>query len=149
MAGIATHLLEFPPEGQLTDAQYDKRINSFWDSLEKLDSGKVLKADLQQDFLQILDPRINSLSYNYVLSIRYRALTATKNPSLNEARTILLQALSLLQQYDPIQMRYAGSMFRSLIDMAFSIASHLQQVRLKCSEAANNILLIAANSSVK
>lgn len=130
MAGIASHLLEFPPEGQPTPGQYDSKIRSFLDSISKLDSGKIINADSQQDFLQVLDPRINSISYLYILALRYKSFLQSKSPTQNDARTLLLQALSFMQQFDSVQVRYVGNSLRELIESALTLAAHLQQASL-------------------
>jgi COP9 signalosome complex subunit 3 len=128
MAGIASHLLEFPPEGQLSPEQYNSSIKSFVDSLFKTDVSKVLKADGQQDFLQILNPGVNSISYLFILALRYRQFNNAKSQTQTEARTLLLQALNFMQQFDPIQIRYVGTILRDVVEQALTLASHLQAV---------------------
>ena len=145
MAGIATHLLEFPPDVQLSDKEYDKRITSFIDSLERTDPSKVVKADSQQDLLQFLDPQRNSISYLYILTLRHRAFLQTKNPSQNEAHTLLLRCLSFLQQFDHIQIRYVGRQLRELIDFTLSLAAHVGQVILYSASQPEFLGLFANN----
>jgi hypothetical protein len=128
MAGIASHLLEFPPEGKVSPEQYNTITKSFLDSLNKLDGAKILKADEQQDFLQLLNPGINSLSYLYILSLRYKHFLRSKSQTPTEARTLLFQALNFMQQFDSIQMRYVGATLRDLIELALTLATHLNAV---------------------
>jgi COP9 signalosome complex subunit 3 len=128
MAAIATHLLDFPPEGQISLDQYHSRIRSFVDSLNKTDGAKILKADEQQDFLQVLNPSVNSISYLYILLLRYKVFFRSKSPTPTEARTLLFQALNFLQQLDSIQIRYAGDWLTDIIDQALNIATHINAV---------------------
>jgi COP9 signalosome complex subunit 3 len=128
MAGIASHLLEFPPEGHLSPGQYDARIRQFIDSLTKIDPTKLLKADQQQDLLQFLDPLRNTVAHLWVLILRYKYFLQTKNPTQNEARALLLLLLNFMQQFDSVQARYVGHMVKEAVDAAISLATHLQQV---------------------
>jgi COP9 signalosome complex subunit 3 len=132
MAGIAGHLLEFPPEGLLSEAQYHNRALNFIESLHKLDSQKIVKADAQQDLLQVLNPAVNSIAFLYILTLRHRNFFQSRPQSTNDARTLLSQALNFLHQFDPIQLRYAGSYLRQLINDTLELAHNLQVV---CSAA--------------
>lgn len=126
MSGIISHLLEFPPNRRLfNDEVYHKEIKYFLDTLEKLDVRAVQKDDDTQNFLQMLDPSVNSVSYLFILLLRARALTAGSNI---DPRPTFLQALNFLQQFDGVQMRYVGSWLRELIDVSIQIASHLNSV---------------------
>jgi COP9 signalosome complex subunit 3 len=128
MAGIASHLLEFPPSGNPSPGQYDTRIRAFVESLAKVDPGKIVKADQQQDFLQILDPQINSLAYLWVLSLRVKVFYQSKDQTQEQARSLLLQMSSFMQQFDSVQIRYVGNMLRETIEAALILAANLQQV---------------------
>lgn len=128
MAGIASHLLEFPPEEQLSPEQYNAAIKSFIDSLNKTDPAKLLKADEQQDFLQVLNPTVNSVSYLYILGLRYKLFFRSKSQTPAEARTLLFQALNYFQQFDAIQIRYVGPWLREVMEQAITLATHLNVV---------------------
>ncbi|KIW03042.1 uncharacterized protein PV09_05694 [Verruconis gallopava] len=125
MAAIASHLLEFPPEGTLSPDQYHSRIKSFIDSLSKTDPVKILKADGQQDLLQVLDPGVNSISYLFILSLRYKAFLNAKPQSPEEARHILSLISGFMQVFDGVQMRYVGMLFRDTVEFALNLAAQL------------------------
>lgn len=130
MAGIAGHLLEFPPEGLLSEGQYHNRALNFIDSLVKLDTQKIIKADAQQDLLQVLNPAVNSIAFLYILTLRHRTFFQSRPQSTSDARTLLSQALNFLHQFDPIQLRYAGGYLRQLINDTLELAHNLQQACL-------------------
>ena len=130
MAGIAGHLLEFPPDGELSPSSYNNAINGYLDSITKLDEQKVARADSDQNLLQLLSPSVNSIAYAYVLELRIKSWLRSRQPDLNEGRNVLLRCLSYLQQFDAVQMRYAGSLLRGLIERTIDIAKAIQQVSI-------------------
>lgn len=129
MAGLASQLLEFPPQNvsSLSDEQYNTRLRSFVDGLTKVDHYKLAKADAESDLLQILSPAVNSNSYLLVLTVRIARLN--QKSTATEVRSILIQALSFLGQFDGVQVRYAGVSMRNLMEKVVKIASDLSMVR--------------------
>lgn len=127
MAGIASHLLEFPPERELSPVAFDMKVKDFIDSLAKVDPAKILKADSQQDLLQVLDPRVNSISYLWVLHIRLRSFI--QSPTQADPRQLLMPALQFMQLFDSVQMRYMGAGLRETMEMVMSIAGVVGLVR--------------------
>jgi COP9 signalosome complex subunit 3 len=143
MAGIGGHLLEFPPDGELSLSGYDSTISSYVDSLSKLDGQKILKADSEQNLLQVLNPGVNSIAYGYVLELRVTSFLRSKNQTGTEARNILLQCLNFFQLFDGVQMRYAGGVLRDLMEKAISIAANIDMV---CIASSYVVLINTVNS---
>ncbi|RDI81442.1 hypothetical protein Vi05172_g8644 [Venturia inaequalis] len=126
MSDVASQLLAFPPEissgTQLTPEDYNTKINNFLKiTLGNISASKLAAVDKDQDLLQIVDPSINSLSYLFVL--RTRLFEPSGKTKLNISPNTLTLALEFLTKFDGVQMRYAGSDFRTLLEWLLQIAN--------------------------
>ncbi|KAL7814649.1 hypothetical protein V8C44DRAFT_325756 [Trichoderma aethiopicum] len=97
---------------------------------------------LQQpmEALQLLDPFTNTIGQFAIVDILLRGPTASSTPRA----LILDEALRFLLRFDPVQIRYVGSLFRSLLDDASSFYTPKVAVEL----ISNAILRIDPSGSV-
>ncbi|KAF2402305.1 hypothetical protein EJ06DRAFT_507035 [Trichodelitschia bisporula] len=125
MADLASLLLEFPPQDveQLTPEEYEARITAFVASLREYGPQRAAAVDAEQDLLKILDPSINSIAYLFVLSCR--ASRRTLKARLFDS-TFWDRAAEFLRTFDPVQVRYAGTDLRNLLEVVASLAMQSQ-----------------------
>ncbi|TID22208.1 cop9 subunit 3 [Venturia nashicola] len=131
MSDVAAQLLEFPPEisseRQLTPEEYNTKIDIFLKiTLVNISANKLAAADKNQDLLQIIDPTINSLAYLFVL--RNRLFEPSGKSKQNISPNTLTLALEFLTKFDGVQMRYAGSDFRTLLEWLLQTANRTNMV---------------------
>ncbi|EON63920.1 hypothetical protein W97_03148 [Coniosporium apollinis CBS 100218] len=124
MADVASALLSFPPDAQalssLQHVEYDRQIRSYINVLQSIPLATLAKAaGIQNDLLELLDPSINSLAYIYVLTAQIHAssVKSTKIPDAHRPDgPFWLKLSDFLVTCDPIQMRYAGELWRRLLE---------------------------------
>lgn len=63
---------------------------------------------------QLLDPSINSISYLFILKTRLDANTSAKSQTKDTEN--LRNAITFLNSFDGMQIRYGGSEFRKVVD---------------------------------
>ncbi|KAF2640018.1 hypothetical protein P280DRAFT_490416 [Massarina eburnea CBS 473.64] len=119
-------LLGFQPEApELRERrEYDRQAREFVEHLSKIGTAHFLKgADTPQDFLDVLDPAVNSIAYAFTLRVRLHGAFDRKNTAQLEPGSALWNRLVLfLETFDSVQMRYAGLEYRKLVDYVEQIA---------------------------
>ncbi|KAL1860485.1 hypothetical protein VTK73DRAFT_7298 [Phialemonium thermophilum] len=118
MDGLASILLAFPPDRASTyDEIYDAAAKAHIQRLSQLPSEQsgLLSANANQ-LLHHVDPALNSISYLVLLRSLLEA-----HPEAADVSDDLRQAIVVfLLRFDPIQIRYAGSEFSSLLTVVES-----------------------------
>ncbi|EGR47816.1 uncharacterized protein TRIREDRAFT_49304 [Trichoderma reesei QM6a] len=99
-------------------------------------------AILQQplEAIQLVDPLTNTIGHLAIIDILLRGPTPASTPRA----LILDEALRFLLQFDPVQIRYVGPLFKSLLDDASSFYTPKVAVEL----LSNAILRIDPSGSV-
>ncbi|KAM0254729.1 hypothetical protein ACHAQJ_006511 [Trichoderma viride] len=120
---------------------YDAALKSYAASVTKLSLD--VRAAIQHDpieSLKLVDPATNSIGYLAIIDVLLRGSIPPSPP-----RSILLdKTLQFLLKFDPIQIRYVGALFRTLLEDLGSFFSPLVAVEL----LANAILRIDPSGSV-
>lgn len=113
------------------DFLLDKQLRAIRTGIEKANPAVVLNVSLDvrchtayirrfNNTQQLLDPSIQTLAYLLILDAHIRTIKAAGKPSDRVPRQLLPQGTlwphitSLLLNFDPVQVRYAGVAFRSL-----------------------------------
>lgn len=127
--------------------EYDRTAREFVTNISNLPTSHFLKAtDAPHDILgvsrapveclssakggQVLDPTANSIAYS--ITLRIRIGTAIDRNNFDQVRpgdTLWNRLVLFLESFDPIQMRYAGHEWRTLIDYVEQIARATGTVR--------------------
>ncbi|KAG8532483.1 uncharacterized protein KY384_002360 [Bacidia gigantensis] len=128
-----------PPNPPLTDAEYDKQARNFTHSIQKIplskltgsvSGGSLLDVRLPKPShsckvliaAQILNPAINSISYSHVLlaHIIDPSVKGKNAPAIHDAfapgTPLWQKMLDFMSHFDPVQIRYAGSDVRTIIE---------------------------------
>ncbi|KAK5169027.1 uncharacterized protein LTR77_006336 [Saxophila tyrrhenica] len=115
-------LLEFPPEKKLSNKEYDKRANDLIKHLNKQSDSAWVKHLNKGSILDLLNPSTNSLPYLYAL------VAQANNAGKDRARRdeVLNRSAVFFATFDPIQVRYAGSVFYDLLTWAFDAYPSLE-----------------------
>ncbi|KAH9841302.1 COP9 CSN3 signalosome subunit 3 [Teratosphaeria destructans] len=115
MADTLQLALSFTPDNKpKSPKDYDKEINDYIKALDKLPETAWTKQVDKKNLLELLDPSENSIPYLYALISN--AKLATKNKQLNEL--ILNETLVYFTLFDPMQIRYVGERWLSLLEWA-------------------------------
>jgi COP9 signalosome complex subunit 3 len=122
MADIVPQLLEFPPDKQLSPKDYDKKANEFIKLLSKQQDPTWTKLHNKQNILDLLNPSTNTLPYIYALA----AQTAHVGKTGAKTEELLNRAVVFLASFDPVQIRYAGDAWSSLLNWCFDIYPQLR-----------------------
>ncbi|KKO99315.1 hypothetical protein THAR02_08577 [Trichoderma harzianum] len=129
------------PASYPSTKSYDAAAKSYAASVTKLSSD--VQTAIQRnpiEALQLVDPSTNSIGYLSIIDTLLRGSVPESTP-----RSLLLdEAVRFLLKFDPIQIRYVGSLFRSLLEDLSSFFSPLVAVEL----LANAILRIDPSGSV-
>ncbi|PKK42601.1 hypothetical protein CI102_13451 [Trichoderma harzianum] len=129
------------PASYPSTKSYDAAAKSYAASVTKLSSD--VQTAIQRnpiEALQLVDPSTNSIGYLSIIDTLLRGSVPESTP-----RSLLLdEAVRFLLKFDPIQIRYVGSLFRSLLEDLGSFFSPLVAVEL----LANAILRIDPSGSV-
>ncbi|KAL7942148.1 hypothetical protein V8C42DRAFT_332682 [Trichoderma barbatum] len=120
---------------------YDAAAKSYAASVTKLSNDVQTALQLNPiEALQLVDSSTNSIGYLSIIDTLLRGSVPESTP-----RSLLLdEAVRFLLKFDPIQIRYVGSLFRSLLEDLGSFFSPLVAVEL----LANAILRIDPSGSV-
>lgn len=139
-----------PPIQPLSDEQYDESIKLQVKNIKKL-SGKTLLQEtsggedilnvgshhsnfvLLTNFLQIINPALNSIPYAFALLARVNEVqSALKSVQNNTPPVDLLplweKIVLFLENFDPRQVRYLGAETLEIITIVAALARHLGQV---------------------
>ncbi|PNP49602.1 hypothetical protein THARTR1_09613 [Trichoderma harzianum] len=119
---------------------YDAAAKSYAASVTRLSSDVETAIQSRPiEALQLVDPSTNSIGYLSIIDTLLRGSVPESTRSL-----VLDEAVRFLLKFDPIQIRYVGSLFRSLLEDLGSFFSPLVAVEL----LANAILRIDPSGSV-
>ncbi|RYN25725.1 hypothetical protein AA0113_g5090 [Alternaria arborescens] len=126
-AELTTILLSFQPDSpELAKRRdYDTKARQFVSQLSNISSTSWTKgADTQQDVLSILDPAVNSIAYAFALRHRISTLVEKRNipDTLQPGGSLWNQLVLFLETADPIQLRYVGKEWRTLVEYLEQIA---------------------------
>ncbi|KAK4075395.1 uncharacterized protein Triagg1_4516 [Trichoderma aggressivum f. europaeum] len=143
MDGYKHLFLDFSPSptSYPSTKAYDAAAKSYAASVTKLSSDVQTAIQFNPiEALQLLDPSTNSIGFLSIIDTLLRGSVPESTP-----RSLLLdEAVRFLLEFDPIQIRYVGSLFRSLLEDLGSFFSPLVAVDL----LANAILRIDPSGSV-
>ncbi|QSS63853.1 hypothetical protein I7I51_00913, partial [Histoplasma capsulatum] len=138
MTEILSRLLSFPPAtptlSKTSDVEYDKQICVLYSDLKRIPALKLV-ADIpgRGSLLELLDPSTQTLAYLFVLLSHYQVSQEKTKESLPAkwlpGGEIWRKSVALLEVFDPIQVRYAGQEWRSLVDMVAKSAEVASRVR--------------------
>jgi COP9 signalosome complex subunit 3 len=113
-------LLAFQPDApELRERrEYDKQARGYVEDVQKIGPSHFLKgADTPQDVLNVLNPTANSIAYATTLRIRIHQTMEKNNTALLAPGNATWNRLVLfLESFDPVQMRYAGTAYRKLVE---------------------------------
>lgn len=97
--------------------------------LIRSDEPSMLELGSPTDFLQILDPSINTLPYLYVLLAHISSTQGGKQAAGSQDSALLPGGrlwgpmVHFMEHFDPIQIRYAGNEFSRLINLVEAAAN--------------------------
>ncbi|PGH04752.1 hypothetical protein AJ79_06973 [Helicocarpus griseus UAMH5409] len=154
MADILPRLLSFPPKDseQISDEEYDKAICAILHELKRIPAHKLV-ADVpgKGNLLELLDPGCQTLAYLFVLLSHYQiSQDTTKEPfptAWLPGGDIWSKSVALLKVFDPIQVRYAGQEWRSLVEMVAKSAEVASRPLLALQPLKYAILRLDPSSS--
>ncbi|PVH96379.1 hypothetical protein DM02DRAFT_122871 [Periconia macrospinosa] len=143
-AELLNGLLAFQPDSpEVKDKrEYDRQAREFIDSLHKYNPSAFLKgADTPQDPLSVLDPAVNSIAYAFTLRLRiHNAIEKNNTQTLKPGNALWNNLVRFLESFDPIQMRYAGSEYKKLVEYVEQIARGLDTPALALSPIRSAML---------
>ncbi|EFE42211.1 COP9 subunit 3, putative [Trichophyton verrucosum HKI 0517] len=142
-------LLSFPPSAEVSDAEYDKTIRSFCVSVKKLSLGALVGSNTsgQGNHLEILDPAIHSVAYLHVLLACHQISQKSDKSSFQPGGESWEKALIFFEEFDPVQVRYAGREFTKLVEIIAVIASTPQKSLLAIQPLKNALLRLDPSGS--
>ncbi|EEH07811.1 conserved hypothetical protein [Histoplasma capsulatum G186AR] len=156
MAEILSRLLSFPPAtptlSKTSDVEYDKQICVLYSDLKRIPALKLV-ADIpgRGSLLELLDPSTQTLAYLFVLLSHYQVSQEKTKESLPAkwlpGGEIWRKSVALLDVFDPIQVRYAGQEWRSLVDMVAKSAEVASRPLLALRPLKQAILRLDPSSS--
>ncbi|KAF1834309.1 hypothetical protein BDW02DRAFT_342711 [Decorospora gaudefroyi] len=126
-ADLTGILLSFQPDSPDVEKRrdYDVKARNFASQLSNISASHWSKGiDTEQDVLTILNPAVNSIAYAFALRHRLAAVVEKRNvPDILQPGGALWNQLVLfLETADPVQLRYVGKEWRSLVEWTESIA---------------------------
>ncbi|KAF2196396.1 hypothetical protein GQ43DRAFT_484987 [Delitschia confertaspora ATCC 74209] len=119
------------PEPFATKVSEDRLIRSFVQQLSTIPAQHWLKgADTPQDILELLNPTANTLGYTYALQARIQAAGEPKGPRsipdlLKPGGSTWNKIELYLEKCDPVQIRYVGGQWRSIVEYVERVARAL------------------------
>ncbi|KKZ67104.1 hypothetical protein EMCG_07214 [[Emmonsia] crescens] len=157
MVEILSRLLSFPPDtpptlSKIPDVEYDKEICTLYSELKRISAHKLV-ADIpgKGGLLELLDPGRQTLAYLFVLLSHYQVSQENTKESFPAAwlpgGEIWLKSVALLKVFDPIQVRYAGQEWRSLVEMTAKSAEIASRPLLALHPLKHAILRLDPSSS--
>ncbi|KAF1945779.1 hypothetical protein EJ02DRAFT_473705 [Clathrospora elynae] len=126
-AELVSLLLQFQPDSpQLkTRLDYDRAARNFVSQVSNISASHWSKgADTPQDVLTILNPAINTIAYAFALRHRIHALLDKKHVRdvLQPGGELWNKLVLFLETSDPVQLRYVGKEWRTLVENTEQIA---------------------------
>ncbi|KAF2152632.1 hypothetical protein K461DRAFT_150332 [Myriangium duriaei CBS 260.36] len=103
--------------GDESDESYNKHLKDFVNHLRKEFSTKSAKRIQDTELLRVLHPATNTLGYIFLLL------------NINADRTsdlFIISVVAFLNQFDPVQARYAGNEWRRILDITGELV-HMTQ----------------------
>ncbi|EQL31954.1 COP9 subunit 3, variant [Blastomyces dermatitidis ER-3] len=157
MAEILSRLLSFPPVSprtvsQISDVEYDKEIRTLYSDLKRIPAHKLV-ADIpgRGSLLELLDPGLQTLAYLFVILSYYQVSHENTKESFPATwlpgGEIWLKSVAFLKVFDPIQVRYAGQEWRSLVDVVVKSAEIASRPLLALHPLKTAILRLDPSSS--
>ncbi|MCJ1225691.1 hypothetical protein MMC12_002340 [Toensbergia leucococca] len=158
MDDLLPHLLAFPPlpapSTPLSDAEYDKQIQSLVQLLEQTPTINLTKGvSGGGDLLDILNPSINTLPYLHTIlaHIRGKERGVLAYPALCKAfppsGSLWAKMLEFMEHFDPIQIRYAGPELRCLIEYVAIVARAFKNPLIAVAPIRSAILRLDPSGS--
>ncbi|KAF2819768.1 hypothetical protein CC86DRAFT_412689 [Ophiobolus disseminans] len=120
-------LLQFQPEAPEVKQKrdYDQAARNFSAQVSNISSSHWQKgADTSSDVLTVLDPTTNSIAYAFALRHRIAGIVEKRNvpDTLKPGGALWNKLVKFLEEFDSVQMRYAGHEWRKLVDYVEQIA---------------------------
>jgi COP9 signalosome complex subunit 3 len=113
MADAVSTLLSFPPDdaSNFTPKKYDDAISKYIKTVEKLPSTTWTRTVEKKNILEFINPETNSIPYLFALYEQVKAAgkDAVKLDELSS------HALIYYSTFDPVQVRYVGTMWTQLL----------------------------------
>ena len=125
MADPVTALLSFPPAKgtKISAKEYDIEITTYVRELLQISPTTWTKPIDKKNVLDLLDPSVNSIPYLFALNAQLKAA----GPNEQEQLVFLVgRANEFLSSFDPIQVRYEGAQWHSLVDILLRLHESLQ-----------------------
>ncbi|MCJ1251285.1 hypothetical protein MMC30_008516 [Trapelia coarctata] len=127
MDDLLPQLLSFPPHPapaqKLSDSDYEKRVKSIVKLLNGTSASQLVRGvGGGGDLLDILDPAINTLPYLYTLLAHISNNQDAKQGGASVAKAfppgeqLWQKMLVFMESFDPVQVRYAGAQWLSLVE---------------------------------
>ncbi|KAK2738735.1 hypothetical protein FQN55_000452 [Onygenales sp. PD_40] len=124
---LLSRLLAFPPEttassSKISDVDYDKDIRTLYSDLKHISVQKLVAGvPGHGSFLELLDPERQTLAYLFVLlsycQVSQETTKETFPEALQPGGEIWSKSVEFLKVFDPVQVRYAGQEWFSLVEM--------------------------------
>jgi COP9 signalosome complex subunit 3 len=117
MADTVSTLTSFPPDNvaKLSPKEYDRAIHTYITKVKKIPDSAYTKQSDKTDLLDLLNPAVNSLGFLVALCEQVKA--AGKNQQKLES--LANQCLIFLAVFDPLQVRYAGDLWYTVLQLAW------------------------------
>ncbi|KAA6413378.1 MAG: hypothetical protein FRX48_03124 [Lasallia pustulata] len=133
MDELLPQMLSFPPHPPppqpLSDVDYDRSIKGLVQNLNQVAASKLTSGvSGGGDLLDILDPKINTLPYLYTLLAHIAGPQAGKQANSATSKlfapsgALWLKMVEFMDQFDPVQVRYAGQSWRRLVETVAKVA---------------------------
>lgn len=115
MAESIAALLSFPPAKgtKISPKEYDTQISTYTRALNQIPSTTWTKSVDKKNVLDLLDPSVNSLPYLFALNAQLKAADTNEQEQLV---FLVGRANEFLNSFDPIQVRYEGAQWYSLLE---------------------------------
>ncbi|KAK0299967.1 hypothetical protein LTS00_001737 [Friedmanniomyces endolithicus] len=113
MSDLST-ILAFPPDdvAKLTPKKYDDAITRYLQRIEKLPNTAWLRSVDKKNLLEMLNPEVNSIPYMVSLAAQIRAV----GKDWTRIEILLNYAVIFLTTFDPVQVRYVGATWLTVLD---------------------------------
>ncbi|KAF2495050.1 hypothetical protein BU16DRAFT_378766 [Lophium mytilinum] len=111
-----------------SNLELDRHIRNHVNAVSHIPSSAFLKnIDTPQDFLEILNPSVNSIPYAFALFHRTQTHDWPKGPksvpdTFRPGGASWGKLVEFLDSFDPVQMRYIGDVWRRLVEYCDRVA---------------------------
>ncbi|KAK1068063.1 hypothetical protein LTR74_005963 [Friedmanniomyces endolithicus] len=107
-------ILSFPPDdvAKLTPKKYDDAIHRYLQRIEKLPNTAWLRPVDKKNLLEMLNPEVNSIPYMVSLAAQIKAA----GKDWTRLEILLNYAVVFLATFDPVQVRYVGATWLTVLD---------------------------------